>query len=215
MLIKKKIWKEYFEQVKSGEKKFELRLDDFDIQRGDTLILEEWEKDKKEYTGRRIETVVSYVLKTKDVKFWTKEEIEKYGFQVLQIETKIKSPKYVLGRGPVKSFLAAGRGFIEVLIQEASFRFMIFVAFLVLIGMFYFPTSRTEKVSLLTMIFAVLGLELVNSVIERLLDFIESKYNERVRLIKDLMAAIVLLVSIGATIIGFFIFIPYFIRPLT
>ena len=32
---------------------------------GDTLILEEWDKDKKEYTGRKIEVVATYILKTK------------------------------------------------------------------------------------------------------------------------------------------------------
>jgi len=39
--IKKKIWPEYFEAVESNKKKFELRLNDFEINEGDTLVLEE------------------------------------------------------------------------------------------------------------------------------------------------------------------------------
>lgn len=61
--IKKKIWPEYFEAVLSGKKKCELRLNDFEINEGDTLILEEWNPKTKEYTGRSIEKKVTYVLK--------------------------------------------------------------------------------------------------------------------------------------------------------
>ena len=88
MVIKKKIWKEYFDAVASGRKKFELRLADFEIHEGDTLVLEEWDKDAKQYTGRKLETTVTYVLRTKGLEFWPKEEIEKHGFQILQIELK-------------------------------------------------------------------------------------------------------------------------------
>jgi ASC-1-like (ASCH) protein len=87
-VVHKKIWREYFDEVASGRKKFELRLADFDIAEGDTLVLEEWDKGKKEYTGRKLETYVTYALKTRDVAFWPKEEVEKYGVQILQIEVK-------------------------------------------------------------------------------------------------------------------------------
>lgn len=84
--IEKKIWPEYFDSVQSGEKKFELRLGDFEINPGDTLILREWDPKTKEYTGREITKKVTHVLKTKDIKFWPPEEIDKYGFLVIQIE---------------------------------------------------------------------------------------------------------------------------------
>lgn len=54
MEIRKKIWPEYFELIKSGKKRFELRVDDFDVKDGDTLVLEEWDPGTKEYTGRKI-----------------------------------------------------------------------------------------------------------------------------------------------------------------
>ena len=99
-VVHKKIWREYFEEVASGRKKFELRLADFDIAQGDTLVLEEWDKDKGEYTGRKIETVVAYVLKTKDAKFWPQEEIAKYGFQIIQIEVNMRNGKGVGAKQP-------------------------------------------------------------------------------------------------------------------
>ena len=53
-IIKKKIWPEYFEAVVSGKKKYELCLNDFEINEGDTLMFEEWSPETKEYTGRKI-----------------------------------------------------------------------------------------------------------------------------------------------------------------
>lgn len=52
------------------------------------MVLEEWDKDKKEYTGRKIEVIATYILKTKDQAFWSSEEVEKYGFQIIQFELK-------------------------------------------------------------------------------------------------------------------------------
>ncbi len=104
---------------------------------------------------------------------------------------------------------AAIRGLRETLIKETSFKTMVFIAVFVVAAMFFFPTTRTEKISLLLMIFAVLGLELVNSAIERFLNIISPEHNEKVRIVKDLMAAIVLVASTGAAIIGLMIFGNY------
>lgn len=83
-IIKKceKIW---FDKVLSGEKKFELRLADWDINKGDILILKEI-KDGKE-TGRIIKKKAGYIAKTKSMaNYFTKEDIDKYGFQIIQLE---------------------------------------------------------------------------------------------------------------------------------
>ena len=87
-IIHKKVWREYFEKIISGKKKLELRLADFEVNEGDTLVLEEWDKDKKEYTGKKIEVIATYILKTKGLTFWPKEEVDKYGFQIIQFEPK-------------------------------------------------------------------------------------------------------------------------------
>ena len=81
---KKKIWPKYFELVKEGKKKFELRMADFDVEEGDTLILEEWDPKTKEYTGRKIEKKVSYVLKFKLDDFGQEEKIKEKGLYVIQ-----------------------------------------------------------------------------------------------------------------------------------
>lgn len=83
-IIKKKIWPKYFKDVKSGKKKFELRLADFKVLAGDTLLLEEWNHKKKEYTGRKIKKKVKYVLRFTLNDFGQKKEIEKKGLYVIQ-----------------------------------------------------------------------------------------------------------------------------------
>ena len=84
-IIKKKIWPEYFELVQAGKKQFELRVADFEIKEGDTLILEEYDPIKKEYTGRTIEKQAKYILKFKLDDFGQKELIEEHGFYVIGI----------------------------------------------------------------------------------------------------------------------------------
>ncbi|HOZ56179.1 MAG: hypothetical protein BWY51_00176 [Parcubacteria group bacterium ADurb.Bin316] len=85
MKIEKKIWPEYFQAVADGKKKFELRLADFDVQEGDILLLREWDPQNESYTGREMEREVSFVIKTKDLNFWSQAEIDKYGFQIISL----------------------------------------------------------------------------------------------------------------------------------
>jgi hypothetical protein len=59
---------------------------DFDVKEGDVLILEEWNPETKEYTGRKIEKKVGYVLKFKLDDFGQKKDIEEKGLQVIQFE---------------------------------------------------------------------------------------------------------------------------------
>jgi ASC-1-like (ASCH) protein len=85
-IIKKKIWPEYFELVSSGKKKFELRLNDFQVGEGDTLLLEEWNPKTKEYTGRKIEKKVSFILKFNLNDFGQEDVIKEKGLIVIQLD---------------------------------------------------------------------------------------------------------------------------------
>ena len=59
--VYKKILPCYFDAVKEGKKRFELRKDEDDILPNDILVLNEWDGEK--YTGRQYTTVVKYVLR--------------------------------------------------------------------------------------------------------------------------------------------------------
>lgn len=87
--IEKKVWPEYFQEILSGKKTFELRLNDFDINEGDFLVLKEWNPATKNYTGREIEKEVGYVGKWKinDLTvFWSREDIDEKGIQVISLK---------------------------------------------------------------------------------------------------------------------------------
>ena len=55
----------------------------------------------------------------------------------------------------------------------------------------------------------VLIFELTNTVLERVVDILKPRIHPYARLIKDLMAAVVLISSIVSVIVGVIIFYPY------
>lgn len=85
-IIKKKISPEYFNLISSGKKNFEVRLADFDIKEGDTLILEEWNPVTNQYTGKSIEKKAGYIYKFNLNEFGQEEEIKKDGLFVIQLD---------------------------------------------------------------------------------------------------------------------------------
>lgn len=60
---KLKIWSDFFNDVSSGKKPFELRRDDRQFAVGDTLHLEEFRPAVGEYTGRAVDVVVTYIMR--------------------------------------------------------------------------------------------------------------------------------------------------------
>ena len=86
MIIKKKTWPKYFQEILEGKKKFEVRLADFEIKEGDTLILEEYNPETKEYTGRTIKKEVGFVTKFNPTRVHSQEEIKKYGFWEIELK---------------------------------------------------------------------------------------------------------------------------------
>ncbi|MBI2013400.1 MAG: diacylglycerol kinase family protein [Candidatus Colwellbacteria bacterium] len=109
----------------------------------------------------------------------------------------------------LKSIKYALDGLKDALMYEKNFRIFVVVAGLVIAAMVYFPTTTIEKLILIVTIFMLLALELINSVIERIMDFIQMEHHQTIKEVKDIMAFIVLLASVGAAIVGVIIFWPY------
>ena len=64
-----------FEKIISGEKRFDVRLGDINVKRGDSLVLKESVNGK--ITGRTIKKKIGFYFKTKDVNYWSQEENHK------------------------------------------------------------------------------------------------------------------------------------------
>jgi diacylglycerol kinase len=73
----------------------------------------------------------------------------------------------------------------------------------------YFNVKVWEGVALMLVVIIVLVLELINSVFERVIDILKPRMHPYVETIKDIMAAVVLISSIGAVLIGVLILGPY------
>lgn len=57
-----KTWTEYYKAVESGEKTFEIRKFDRQFKVGETLLLQEWDNQKQEYTGKETSRRITYIL---------------------------------------------------------------------------------------------------------------------------------------------------------
>lgn len=83
-IIQKKSWPAVFRLVKSGRKRFEVRVADFSVKPNDTFALREWDPKAKRYTGRTLRKKVKFVYQFKLNDFGQKKKIEKKGLYVIQ-----------------------------------------------------------------------------------------------------------------------------------
>ncbi len=111
----------------------------------------------------------------------------------------------------INSFRHAFHGLIYAL-EERTFRILSAIAFLVIALSFILEISLIEWSIVFLTITIVMSLELLNTQVERTLDILQPKTDLRVRIIKDISAAAVLIASIGSVIIGIIVFLPYIIQ---
>ena len=108
-----------------------------------------------------------------------------------------------------KSFKHAGQGLVYVVRAEQNLKIQLIIASLVLLLTIILPLKYLEIALLVLVIALVLILELLNTILERLLDLLKPRMHDYVKVIKDIMAAVVLVASIAAVLIGLLIFLPH------
>lgn len=112
-------------------------------------------------------------------------------------------------RGLLHSFKYAIQGLVYVWQNEQNFRIQCGVAAAVIVGMIGFRVSLAEAIVLTMMIVFVLVLEVMNTIFEKMVDILKPRLHTYVKVIKDMMAAVVLLAAIGSAIVAAMVFIPY------
>ena len=108
-----------------------------------------------------------------------------------------------------KSFSYALKGIRHAFRHERNFRIESAIALLVLAVAFLLPLSPMERIAVILTIGLVLSLELLNSAVEWLMDVLRPEYHESVKVVKDLSAAAVLVISLFAALVGIVIFLPH------
>ncbi|MCB1179227.1 MAG: diacylglycerol kinase family protein [Leptospiraceae bacterium] len=109
----------------------------------------------------------------------------------------------------LKSFTYAFNGFRILFREEHNARIHLVFAILALISGFYFKITTTEWISIIFVIGLVFILEILNSAIENICDFISPEYHETIKKVKDLSAAAVLFGAIVSVFVGLIVFLPY------
>ena len=84
-VISKKVYSRSFDEILSGEKTYELRLADWECEPGDILELVDIDDATRQPTGRTLRKKVGTVGKTRDIDFWSSEDVERYGYQIISL----------------------------------------------------------------------------------------------------------------------------------
>ena len=106
------------------------------------------------------------------------------------------------------SFQYAFSGMADMLRQEPNARIHCIITVLVVAAGFFFRISATEWIGIAFAIGLVISAEAFNTAIERLADVVQPDQDERIRDVKDLAAAAVLLCALAAAAVGAIIFLP-------
>lgn len=108
-----------------------------------------------------------------------------------------------------KSVQNALRGIFKMLKNERNFQIELFALLVNIVFMMILDLSKLDSIIILSVCFAVLSAEMFNTSIEKICDFIEPNYDEKIGLIKDIAAGGVLLMTLLSLIVGVLIYYPY------
>ena len=108
----------------------------------------------------------------------------------------------------IQSFKYAFTGLKILIKEEHNARIHLVAMISVIIAGYFFKISINEWIAVFLSIGFVFSIEIINSAIENMADFISPEKNASIKKIEDLSAASVLIAALTALIIGLLIFIP-------
>ena len=106
------------------------------------------------------------------------------------------------------SFKYAIEGIWTSFKTERNMKIHIFIMILVIIAGIILKINKSEWIICIILFAIVIGSELFNTSIETIVDMVMPEKNEKAKIAKDVSAGAVLVVAIGAAIIGLVIFVP-------
>ena len=93
--------------------------------------------------------------------------------------------------------------------SERNFQLEVLALIVNLFLMVYFQLNSTDVVLIFIVCFLILIAEIINTAIEKICDFVEPNFNEKIGLIKDLAAGAVILATLLSIIVGFLVYPKY------
>lgn len=113
--------------------------------------------------------------------------------------------------GRLKSVGFALKGAYKLITTEHSVMVQLSIAFLLTIAGFYFAISREEWMMQILTFGLVLGIESLNTAVEKIADFIHPEFHNRIGFIKDIAAGAVMFAAAAAIAVGLLIYVPKFL----
>jgi diacylglycerol kinase len=107
-----------------------------------------------------------------------------------------------------EKFAVAGRGINVAMSQEKSFLGHFTVAGVVIVGGFVLGISKIEWFVVVLCMMGGLSTELLNTAIERLAKAITTETNPHIRDALDIASGAVLIITLGAVVLGTMVFAP-------
>jgi diacylglycerol kinase len=108
-----------------------------------------------------------------------------------------------------KSFKHAIDGLYYVARHERNFQIEMVIGIFIGVLILILKLKGWEAIVLILMIMWVMVTELTNTVFEKVVDILKPRIHPYARVIKDIMAAVVLISCIVAVMVGIIIFLPY------
>lgn len=108
----------------------------------------------------------------------------------------------------INSFKYAIEGIMASFKNERNIKIHATIMLLVIIAGIILKINKIEWIICIILFSIVISAELFNTAIETVVDMIMPTKNEQAKIAKDISAGAVLIVAIGAAIIGLMIFIP-------
>ncbi|VXC35722.1 Diacylglycerol kinase [Flavobacterium sp. 9AF] len=118
-----------------------------------------------------------------------------------------KDNTFVTGR--LKSIVFAVKGAFKLATTEHSVMVQLSIGILMIVAGFYFKITKEEWLIQTLATGLVLGVEGLNTAIEKIADFIHPDYHKKIGFIKDIAAGAVFFAALTAITIGCIIYIPY------
>ncbi|MEO5777229.1 MAG: diacylglycerol kinase family protein [Flavobacterium sp.] len=114
--------------------------------------------------------------------------------------------------GRLKSVGFALKGAYKLITTEHSVMVQFSLAVLLTIAGFYFHISREEWIMQILAFGLVLGIESLNTAVEKIADFIHPEFHDRIGFIKDIAAGAVMFAATAAIAVGLLIYVPKFLQ---
>lgn len=108
-----------------------------------------------------------------------------------------------------KSLLYAFKGLFWMLKSERNFQLEVLAFIINLFLIVYLKLNILDTALIFIVCFLVLIAEIINTIIEKICDFIEPNYNEKIGLIKDLAAGSVITATLLSITVGILVYSKY------